>query len=151
MAFGIFRSLLWCGGAHCMHANIRYSAMQWISQRTHTQIPHRIIIYARKSEWLIILNFTFTKISTGLFCLILQRECISVHVGQAGVQIGNACWELYCLEHGIQPDGQVSVYAYMDVYYWFHITSESDPECSLPCMEMWNYRFTMAVIFIWIW
>ena len=26
---------------------------------------------------------------------------------QAGVQIGNACWELYCLEHGIQPDGQV--------------------------------------------
>uniref|UniRef100_A0A3B3CYS9 Uncharacterized protein n=1 Tax=Oryzias melastigma TaxID=30732 RepID=A0A3B3CYS9_ORYME len=26
---------------------------------------------------------------------------------QAGVQIGNACWELYCLEHGIQPDGQM--------------------------------------------
>lgn len=26
-------------------------------------------------------------------------------MGQAGVQIGNACWELYCLEHGIQPDG----------------------------------------------
>ena len=35
----------------------------------------------------------------------MQRECISVHVGQAGVQIGNACWELYCLEHGIQQDG----------------------------------------------
>ena len=34
-----------------------------------------------------------------------QRECISIHIGQAGVQIGNACWELYCLEHGIQPDG----------------------------------------------
>ncbi|XP_078678327.1 tubulin alpha-1 chain-like isoform X1 [Branchiostoma floridae x Branchiostoma belcheri] len=34
-----------------------------------------------------------------------QRECISIHVGQAGVQIGNACWELYCLEHGIQKDG----------------------------------------------
>uniref|UniRef100_A0A8C9PHG1 Uncharacterized protein n=1 Tax=Spermophilus dauricus TaxID=99837 RepID=A0A8C9PHG1_SPEDA len=39
--------------------------------------------------------------------LPVQRECISVHVGQAGVQIGNACWELYCLEHGIQPDGQM--------------------------------------------
>lgn len=39
--------------------------------------------------------------------MCLQRECISVHIGQAGVQIGNACWELYCLEHGIQPDGQV--------------------------------------------
>ncbi|KAH0809151.1 hypothetical protein GEV33_013639 [Tenebrio molitor] len=36
-----------------------------------------------------------------------SRECISVHIGQAGVQIGNACWELYCLEHGIQPDGQM--------------------------------------------
>ncbi|CAN0050748.1 unnamed protein product [Bubo scandiacus] len=34
-----------------------------------------------------------------------MRECISIHVGQAGVQIGNACWELFCLEHGIQPDG----------------------------------------------
>ncbi|CAG0916356.1 unnamed protein product [Notodromas monacha] len=33
------------------------------------------------------------------------REVISLHIGQAGVQMGNACWELYCLEHGIQPDG----------------------------------------------
>ncbi|KAL1775929.1 tubulin alpha-1C chain-like [Sigmodon hispidus] len=33
--------------------------------------------------------------------------CISIHIGQAGVQIGNACWELYCLEHGIQPDGHM--------------------------------------------
>lgn len=38
---------------------------------------------------------------------IFQREVLSVHVGQAGCQIGNACWELYCLEHGIQPDGQM--------------------------------------------
>ena len=21
--------------------------------------------------------------------------------------MGNACWELYCLEHGIQPDGHI--------------------------------------------
>ena len=21
--------------------------------------------------------------------------------------MGNACWELYCLEHGIQPNGQM--------------------------------------------
>ena len=34
-----------------------------------------------------------------------MRECLSIHVGQAGVQIGNACWELYCFEHGIGPDG----------------------------------------------
>lgn len=37
----------------------------------------------------------------------LQRECISIHVGQAGVQMGNTCWELYCLEHDIQPDGHM--------------------------------------------
>ncbi|XP_055973325.1 tubulin alpha chain-like [Sorex fumeus] len=36
-----------------------------------------------------------------------MRKCISIHVGQAGVQIGNACWELYCLEHGILSDGQM--------------------------------------------
>ncbi|KAJ8412911.1 hypothetical protein AAFF_G00104930 [Aldrovandia affinis] len=30
------------------------------------------------------------------------RECISIHVGQEGVQI-----ELHSLEHGIQPDGQM--------------------------------------------
>ena len=29
------------------------------------------------------------------------------HIEQAGVQIGNACWELYCLEHGILPDGMM--------------------------------------------
>uniref|UniRef100_A0A915PBU9 Tubulin alpha chain n=1 Tax=Setaria digitata TaxID=48799 RepID=A0A915PBU9_9BILA len=37
-----------------------------------------------------------------------RRECISIHIGQAGAQIGNACWELYCLEHNIGKDGKVS-------------------------------------------
>ena len=36
-----------------------------------------------------------------------MRECLSIHIGQAGVQIGNSCWELYCLEHGIAPDGEI--------------------------------------------
>lgn len=40
-----------------------------------------------------------------------MRECISIHIGQAGCQIGNSCWELYCLEHGIQPDGTLPVKA----------------------------------------
>jgi len=39
-----------------------------------------------------------------------MREIISIHVGQAGIQIGNACWELFCLEHGIQPDGHRLTY-----------------------------------------
>lgn len=37
--------------------------------------------------------------------LFFQKEVIHIHIGQAGVQVGNACWELYCLEHGIRPDG----------------------------------------------
>ncbi|XP_050982729.1 tubulin, alpha 4 like isoform X1 [Labeo rohita] len=36
-----------------------------------------------------------------------KRECISIHIGQAGIQMGNSCWELYCLEHGFQPDGTI--------------------------------------------
>ena len=30
-----------------------------------------------------------------------------MHIGQAGAQIGNACWELYCIEHGIEQDGML--------------------------------------------
>ena len=30
-----------------------------------------------------------------------MREAILIHMGQAGAQIGNACWELFCLEHGL--------------------------------------------------
>lgn len=37
--------------------------------------------------------------------LKFQSEIINIHAGQAGCQIGNACWELYCLEHGIRRDG----------------------------------------------
>jgi len=36
----------------------------------------------------------------------MPRECISIHVGQAGCQIGSSAWELYGLEHGIGPDGK---------------------------------------------
>jgi tubulin alpha len=34
-----------------------------------------------------------------------MREVLSIHIGQAGVQIGNSCWELYCLEHGLNQEG----------------------------------------------
>ncbi|KAI9258237.1 tubulin alpha-1C chain [Sporodiniella umbellata] len=34
-----------------------------------------------------------------------MREIISLHIGQAGIQMGNACWELYCYEHGIDNSG----------------------------------------------
>ncbi|CAD7946593.1 unnamed protein product [Amoebophrya sp. A120] len=33
------------------------------------------------------------------------KECITVHLGQAGCQVGLQVWELMCEEHGILPDG----------------------------------------------
>lgn len=36
-----------------------------------------------------------------------QGECINIHIGQAGCQVGNSCWELYCIEHGVTPDGEM--------------------------------------------
>ena len=35
-----------------------------------------------------------------------QREVISIHVGGAGVNLGGALWELFCVEHGIDPEGK---------------------------------------------
>uniref|UniRef100_A0A0R3RLP4 Tubulin domain-containing protein n=1 Tax=Elaeophora elaphi TaxID=1147741 RepID=A0A0R3RLP4_9BILA len=48
-------------------------------------------------------RFTFFKAIT---CQLARSpgDVISVHVGRGGVQIGNVAWELFCLEHGIQPD-----------------------------------------------
>merc|ERR1711881_418575 len=45
--------------------------------------------------------------SSSNFTFVNMREALCLHIGQGGVQIGNACWELFCLEHGIQPDGQM--------------------------------------------
>ncbi|XP_060842970.1 tubulin alpha-2 chain-like [Rhopalosiphum padi] len=36
-----------------------------------------------------------------------QGEFIWIHIGQAGVQVGLSCWELFCLEHGINLNGTV--------------------------------------------
>jgi len=33
------------------------------------------------------------------------REVLTVNVGQAGIQLGNAVWQQYCAEHKIKPDG----------------------------------------------
>ncbi|KAL1922254.1 uncharacterized protein VTP21DRAFT_9793 [Calcarisporiella thermophila] len=47
-----------------------------------------------------------------IYCTSFINDCYPTYqysVGQAGVQIGNACWELYCLEHSIKPDGIVDI------------------------------------------
>ena len=43
-----------------------------------------------------------------------MREVLSLHIGQAGIQMGNSCWELYLLEHGINPDGTAQTDANID-------------------------------------
>lgn len=48
-----------------------------------------------------------------------MREIISIHIGQAGIQVGNSCWELYCLEHGIQPDGMMPRYQNLSIHLYF--------------------------------
>lgn len=35
-----------------------------------------------------------------------QREVLSIHIGQAGIQLGNELWKLYCFEHGVAENGQ---------------------------------------------
>ena len=37
-----------------------------------------------------------------------MKEVIYINIGQCGVQLGDFCWELFCLEHGIEPDGKIS-------------------------------------------
>ena len=33
------------------------------------------------------------------------KEVVTLHIGQAGCQVGLQVWELMCEEHGILPDG----------------------------------------------
>jgi hypothetical protein len=65
----------------------------------------------------------------------MGREIISLHLGQAGVQVGNACWELYCLEQGIQPDGTLLPGRTGDtkgLSTFFDETSSGKVPCSAP-------------------
>lgn len=52
-----------------------------------------------------------------------MREVISIHIGQAGIQVGNACWELFCLEHDFQPDGMMPrslpLFFFLSNIFWF--------------------------------
>jgi len=45
------------------------------------------------------------------------REVISISVGQAGIQLGNAVWSQYCAEHKINPDGTLADGAPEDKYF----------------------------------
>lgn len=36
-----------------------------------------------------------------------MKEVISVSVGGGGIQVNNACWQLFCLEHRIDLSGNI--------------------------------------------
>jgi tubulin alpha len=63
-----------------------------------------------------------------------MKEIICLHVGQAGCQIGHACWELFCLEHGIQPDGTL-------------LTNEFD-QSMLTFFEDIEYKYIPRMLYI---
>ena len=69
-----------------------------------------------------------------------MREIVSIHIGQAGVQMGNACWELYCLEHGIRPDG-TRMSGVQDVDY-------NDESFQTFFSESRSGRFTPRALFV---
>jgi hypothetical protein len=39
-----------------------------------------------------------------LVCVIINAGN-DIYVGQAGVQLGESCWELFCAEHDLNRDG----------------------------------------------
>jgi tubulin alpha len=65
-----------------------------------------------------------------------MREVICLHVGQAGCQIGSACWELFCYEHGINPDGRLST------------VTGGDDSCSTFFSEIGNGKHTPRCVFV---
>eukprot|EP00435_Cladocopium_sp_Y103_P021499 s351_g5.t1 len=63
-----------------------------------------------------------------------------------GVQIGNACWELFCLEHGIQPDGQMpsdkTIGGGDDAFNTFFSETGAGkhvPRCVMVDLEPWRW------------
>lgn len=55
-----------------------------------------------------------------------SHHMISIHVGQAGVKVGESCWEMFCQEHDVQPDGTTNPSSYFQDsnYQCFHETED---------------------------
>lgn len=64
-----------------------------------------------------------------------MHEVISIHLGQAGCQIGNACWELYCLEHGINPDGWLANGDSFGTFFNESLGGRHTPRCLFVDLE----------------
>ncbi|XP_014241903.1 tubulin alpha chain-like isoform X2 [Cimex lectularius] len=59
-----------------------------------------------------------------------MREVISLHLGQAGIQLALPLWKLYCEEHGIQLDGKITEGAACNgSCFSSHFTRTQDDRC----------------------
>ena len=43
------------------------------------------------------------------FGFLETKEIITIHIGQAWIQMAHPLWELVCLEHNIKPNGEILV------------------------------------------
>ena len=91
------------------------------AHRTHRgkeQFPGMTITYAliqtaekiaeKMDKVQIISSLTATLRFDGALNVDVTDPCTCIHLGQEGIQVGNACWKLFCLEHDIQPRGSTS-------------------------------------------
>ena len=81
-------------GAHGRTRVDRYSRHRMASRHEMKSCHQWADSFFWKAFWNVPLLFLGSSCS---FRKVAMREVISIHLGQCGVQIGNACWELYCL------------------------------------------------------
>lgn len=70
-------------------------------------------------------------------------------MGQAGVQMGAACWQLYCLEHGIHADGMLPSAPTASDSCFNTFFSEADRGKMVPRVVMVDLEPTVIGKFVW--
>jgi tubulin alpha len=88
-----------------------------------------------------------------------NRETVSIHLGQAGCQLANSTWELYCYEHGIKNDGSLEDFKIGDddnCFHTFFCESQTgkfvprailvDTEPTVSCGGNFNYNVEKGMV-----
>lgn len=71
------------------------------------------------------------------------REVVTIFVGQAGTQISNACWELFCLEHGIEPNGNLKKKCCTTGNLFTSFFSQTQVNYCNKCSNYKNYAYSI--------
>ncbi|CAB4057741.1 SETD8 [Lepeophtheirus salmonis] len=70
--------------------------------RLHPNLLTKVVILENKPRLILVARQDIEKYSE-----LLYDYGDSIHIGQAGCQIGEKCWQLFSLEHGIDEEGNV--------------------------------------------